>query len=107
MYFFGWGHRTVVVGNTGSRDCHICREKDRVQAVVEYRYFHLFWIFGLIVTRKYHLTCKRCGAEFQARSSRLTRPVKAGNIRFIPFGPIFFIILGGALVLVGPGDFAD
>ncbi len=59
------------------------------------------------MTRRYHFTCPRCGTEFKVRSPRLNRMVRAGNVRVISFGPLLIIILGGALVLLGPGDFSD
>ena len=107
MYFFGWGHRTIPLGSAGSHECHVCQARGLVQVVVEYRYFHLLWVFGPILSRRYHLTCPRCGTEYEVRSARLSRVVRAGNARFISFGPFFLIILGGALVLLGPGDFSD
>ena len=107
MFLFWWGHRSVPLGNAGFRDCHICQARCLVQVVLEYRYVHVFWLFGPILTRRYHFTCPRCGTEFEARSSRLKKVVRAGRARFISAGPFFLIILGGALVLLGPGDFSD
>jgi hypothetical protein len=107
MYFFGWGLRSVHLGGAGSRDCHVCQARSPVDAILEYRYFHIFWLFGLILTRCFYFTCLRCSTESKARSHRLNQVAKAGNTRFLSFGPFFVILLGGALLLLGPGDFSD
>jgi hypothetical protein len=107
MFLFGWGHRRTPLGRAGSRDCHVCQASRPVQADLEYRYFHIFWLFGAILTRRYHFKCSRCGREFEARSHRLKGVVKEENARFISFGPVFLIIRGGALLLIGPGDYSD
>ncbi len=107
MFLIGWGHRRAPLGNAGSRDCLVCQASRPIQADLEYHYFHIFWLFGAILTRRYHFKCSRCGTEFEARSHRLKGVVKDGNARFISFGPVFVIIRGGALVLIGPGDYSD
>ncbi len=107
MYLIGWGHRRIPLGSAGYRDCRSCRAKSPVQADLEYRYFHIFWLFGPIVSRRYHFTCRQCGTELEARSSELKTMVKAEKTRVISIGPFFLIFLGGALVLIGPGDFSD
>ena len=75
--------------------------------MLEYSYFHVLWLVGPIVTRRYHFICSGCGAEFEVRSPRLNKVVKAEKTYFISAGPFFLIILGGALVLLGPGDYSD
>ena len=107
MYLIGFGHRRIPLGGAGYRDCRGCRAECPVQADLEYRYFHVFWLIGAIVTRRYHLSCRQCGAEVEARLPRLKTMVRAEKTRVISLGPLFLIFLGGALVLVGPGDFSD
>ncbi len=107
MYFFGWGHRVLALGGAGSRHCSVCMQNQQVTTALEYRFFHLFWVIGFLVTRRYHFACSRCGTRIEARSPRLKRIVVSGKTRLIPFGPAFLIVLGGALILVGPGDYSD
>ncbi|MBI1353410.1 MAG: hypothetical protein GC160_03615 [Acidobacteria bacterium] len=78
-----------------------------MQAFVDYRYFHIFWLIGAILTRRYRFCCSGCGAEVQARFSRLRKQARSGNTRFYLIGPVFVIWWGGALVLIGPGDYSD
>jgi hypothetical protein len=78
-----------------------------VNTALEYRFFHVFWVFGFLVTRRYHFACSRCAKRLEARSPRLKKIVSAGNTRLVPLGPVFVIVLGGALLLVGPGDYSD
>ena len=107
MYLFGWGHRTAQLGTAGMRHCTNCAQTRSVQTVLEYRYFHVFWIVGAILTRSYHFGCSGCGIEIQARDPKLRKAVRSGTARFVSFGPLFLIVLGGALVLIGPGDYSD
>lgn len=107
MYFFGWGRRKASIGGAGTRHCARCRLNTRVEASIDYRYFHLLWLIGAIVTRSYVLACARCGATVPTRSSRLRKPARCGNTRFLALGPIFLIVLGGALLLIGPADYSD
>jgi hypothetical protein len=78
-----------------------------VGTALEYRFFHLFWVAGFIMTRRYHFSCTQCGTRLEARSPRLKKMVTSGTTRLIPFGPVFCILRGGALILVGPGDYSD
>ena len=78
-----------------------------MQALVEYRFFHVLWLVGAILTRRYRFNCGWCSGEFEARSPRLKRPVRTGRTFFLSLGPLFLIILGGALILIGPGDYTD
>lgn len=97
----------IAVGGAGSRMCPACQAKQPVNTALEYRYFHLFWTFGFIATRRYHFACSRCGRKLEARSPRLKKMVTAGSTRLIPLGPVFLIFLGGALLLLGPGDYSE
>lgn len=87
--------------------CAVCQGNQPVHTALEYRFFHLFWVFGFLVTRRYHFACSRCGKRLEARSPRLKKVVSAGKTRLVPMGPVFVIVLGGALLLVGPGDYSD
>jgi len=107
VWLFGWGRQTVELGSAGGRVCRRCSAAWPVQTWMEYRYFHVMWLVGAILTRKYQFSCSGCGVEVEARSSRLKRIARSGHARFIPLGPIFLIWLGGALVLIGPGDYSD
>jgi hypothetical protein len=107
MYLFGWGRRIMPLGGAGWRLCPVCMQNQQVATALEYRFLHLFWIVGFIVTRRYHFACSRCGTRVEARSPRLKKIVASGKARLIPLGPVFCVVLGGALLLVGPGDYSD
>lgn len=104
---FGWGRTSILLGTAGTRPCSTCMDHRPIRATLEYRYFHVLWLFGPILTRRYLFDCPRCGTAFDGRSPRLTKIVTVGRTRLLSLGPFFFIFLGGALVLLGPGDFRD
>jgi hypothetical protein len=76
MIIWGSGGKSIELGQSEVRRCSTC-EKDRpFKVFLNYRYSHLYYIFGWITQKKYLLVCDVChrGWELDAKKFEAERP---------------------------------
>ena len=57
MIIWGSGGKSIDLGQTQTKRCETC-EKDRpFKTLLNYRYAHLYYIFGWLTQKKYLLLC--------------------------------------------------
>jgi len=61
FYIWGSGGDQAVVANAGSRPCAICNSLQPFNLVVNYRYWHFWYVLSFVTRRRYEFSCTRCG----------------------------------------------
>lgn len=59
MIFYGWGKRALPVMDLGTHHCAQCGDRP-FRIFLNYSYFNLYWIFGLVTRRRYIAACTNC-----------------------------------------------
>ncbi|MCD8351636.1 MAG: zinc ribbon domain-containing protein [Planctomycetaceae bacterium] len=62
LLVWGSGGGRAVLGELPEEHCDACGEKSIATAFVEYKYWHLWYLFSFLVGRKYFKTCTACGS---------------------------------------------
>ncbi len=60
MIVFGSAGKRIELGPAEMRQCPVCGQSRLMQAYVDYRYVHLYWIFRAVTKRVYLRLCA-CG----------------------------------------------
>lgn len=57
-----WGSRGGVVdlGPVGARNCLTCEKERNYRLTLQYRYGHLYYIFGFVTKKQYICACEVC-----------------------------------------------
>ncbi len=76
MIFYGWRKRVRPLLNIGTYHCSQCGDRP-FHIIVNYSYFHLYWIFGFITGRRYIAACTNCSRGVSVRE-------EAGSTTFRP-----------------------
>lgn len=61
LYIWGSGGDRAVAADAGSRMCAICNSMQSSRLVVDYRYFHFWYLLSWVTKREYAFSCTRCG----------------------------------------------
>ena len=83
MIFFGWGKKNVSLGEIPESNCARCGGFRRFRAVLNYSYFRLYFIFGVVTTRKYVAACSACGQGFLLDKDKTSQLVGKDPIPFM------------------------
>jgi hypothetical protein len=83
MIFYGWGKKSVPLVEAGTICCSKCGEDRPFRLLLRYNYMHLYWIFGLVLRRRYMVACSKCSQGFwidkedalQAAAQRRGNPI--------------------------------
>jgi hypothetical protein len=77
MIFWNYGRDVVDLGPAPSGHCDTCDQERPFKILLRYRYWALYWIFGLVTSKEYFQVCEVCGradplhpVEVEGRSSR-------------------------------------
>jgi hypothetical protein len=90
-----WGSRgkTIDLGEFETRHCPICEKERKFKHFVQYRYGHLYYIFGFLTKKQHLIVCEACnrGPAVDSKSieSKMTK------------NPIPFLHRMGWTILVG------
>jgi hypothetical protein len=99
MIIFGAKPDRIQLGDAGTQVCPICRETTEHSYVLGYRYFHLYYIFGVVTERRYACLCRRCNNG--AAVERKDLPSQFAHTDPIPFLRRYGLLVGPAIGLVG------
>jgi len=69
FYIWGSGGDSAVAGNAGVRNCPICQSAQPFNIVVNYRYWHFWYLLSFVTRRRYSTVCTRCGNGTDAQRS--------------------------------------
>lgn len=71
MIFFGWGRESLFLLQLQMHPCTRCGTARTFGVYLNYTYFHLFWIFGAVLSKKYIATCGACGQSILLTKEQL------------------------------------
>lgn len=100
-----WGSRGDVInlGQGGTQHCEVCERERPFHYLLQYRYFHLYWVFGMVTQKQYLLLCDICNRGWKLNSGEVEK--RLGKALPIPFMQRFGLLtLGagfGALMVLG------
>jgi len=99
MIIFGTKGANIQMGDADSRHCPICRESTPHQFLLAYRWFHLYFIMGVVTRRMYSCVCRRCNNGVALNRKDL--PPTLAQIDPIPLMQRYGLIIGPAIGLAG------
>jgi hypothetical protein len=69
MIIWGRGGDNKDLGQVGTRQCPICQTERPFKLFLQYRFAHLYYIFGWVTQKKYMIVCDVCrrGRELAAK----------------------------------------
>ena len=83
MIIWGSGSDAVGLGYTETHPCATC-EKDRpFNLLLQYRYFHLYWLFGMVTEKKYLLVCEVCRRGWELEKEKVGPVLQEVRIPFM------------------------
>ncbi len=102
LLVYGSGGGRAVLGELPEEHCDACGEKTVSTAFVDFKYWHLWYLFSFLVGRSYFKACSACGSvvPYDRTEARLHFP--KDNIPFIrKRGWLVVVALIVAFVLMG------
>lgn len=66
FYIWGSGGDRAVAAGAGTRTCAICNSPQPFNLVVDYRYFHFWYLLSWVTKRDYSFCCTRCNNGIKA-----------------------------------------
>jgi hypothetical protein len=85
MIFYGWGRKSVPLAEIGVAQCSHCNETRAFRVLLNYTYMHLYWIFGLVLRRRYIVACSTCNHGFFIDKRKLNEAVPMPASNPVPF----------------------
>lgn len=73
MVVTSWGGDVVHLGQVTEMHCEQCGQECPFELVMTYRYWGFYWVFTMVTSRKYYLTCQRCQAGFALEKEQVER----------------------------------
>jgi hypothetical protein len=83
MIFFGWGKKNLALGEMPAVNCKRCGDFRPFKAILNYSYFRLYFIFGVVTARKYIAACNVCGQGFLMDKDKVTQLMDKEPIPFL------------------------
>jgi hypothetical protein len=60
IFIWGWRSKILALGPAGTLACGPCERPRPFQLVLQYRYFHLYWLLRAVTKRHYLQLCTIC-----------------------------------------------
>ena len=109
-----WGSRSesLDLGVVDHRYCNTCRGIRPFKIILQYRYFHIYWIFGWIMSKEYVLACDFCYKGWILKPSEVEKNFFRHPIPFMRrygllFLGAFFLILMASSIVSSPLETVD
>ena len=83
LYIWGSGGDRVVAASAGSRECAVCNSVQPFELVVDYRYFHVWYLLSWVTSRKHAFACTRCGNGTPAERAEYAPLLQKDPIPFL------------------------
>src|SRR4051794_3393570 len=101
MIVWGSGSDLIALEHGEMQPCTTCGQSRMFKNFLQYKYFHLYWVFGAVTERKYLQLCDICRRGTQIPKDHLS----LFNLQAVPiplmrrFGLLIFAGLIGAIAL--------
>lgn len=83
MIFYGWKTKSIPLSELGTQSCPRCSANRPFRAFLKYTNFHLYWIFGVVTSRKYLAACTVCNQGVVLDKNRLAPTANEDPIPFM------------------------
>lgn len=111
MIIWGTRGKTVNLGNAGTKHCEVCEKERQFNYLLQYRYFHLYYLFGVITQKEYLLLCDICNRGWKLDTKEVEQglgknvpiPFMHRYGLFLLFGSIGALIVSGTMGPIGVG----
>ena len=102
MIIFGSGQEVLTVKSLGQRECPVCERARPYSLLLQYTYFHIYYYFTLVTSRKYHATCDICGNGTTIKRQKIEKLLKRDPLPLVTrFGCFLFpFAIFGVLMLL-------
>ncbi len=94
MIFYGWGRKVLPLAEIGHAPCQKCGETRPFRLLLNYTYMHLYWIFGLVLRRRYLVACSVCSQGFWIKKEEAKRTAPKDPIPFMQTWGLAILLLG-------------
>ena len=80
-----WGHRSesVDLGSTGIHNCPVCERERSFRLLLHYNWSHMYWVFGQVSAKTYHIACEICHRGWEADSQEIEQQIGHNPIPFM------------------------
>jgi len=83
MIFYGWRKKTLFLADMPMQPCTLCNRAGSLQLFVKYSSVHLYWIFGVITSRKYLAACSSCRGGARVDKHEIEHVITSNPIPFM------------------------
>jgi len=98
MIIWGTGGQSVDLGKVEDRQCQTCGAVRPFKLFLQYRYFHLYYVFKAVTKKEYMMVCEVCRRGWQLEKAKIAQALGKEPIPFMTkYG---LAVLGGIIVLV-------
>lgn len=97
MIVWGSNGESLDLGKINEAQCSSCEKKKAYHLVYTYRWWYLYWIFGVITKSQYELVCEGCnkGKKLSKEEGRaFNRELKIPFQRRYGLLSLFVVIIG-------------
>lgn len=102
MLVWGTGGNAKTIGNSEYKTCETCNQANEFQYLVQYRYFHIWYLFSFLTSRKYFEVCSHCGASHEVTKKQVLQKQTKIPIPFVrKNGWLICLVLVGAFMGYG------
>jgi hypothetical protein len=89
------------LGSVGDHDCVVCKESRPFHLILEYRYWALYWVFGMVTKRAFAFMCLVCNRRWTIEKSEAEKLIDSNSKDPIPFMRRYGLLcLGIAIVML-------
>jgi|SRR5579859_2392779 len=99
MIFYGWGKKSVPLADMGMRSCPQCGDFRPFRVVLNYSYFNLYWIFGVVTRKRYIAACNICSRGALVEKSQIGSIVTEEPIPFMDKWGLAILAAAGLTVI--------
>lgn len=83
MIVYGSGGGQAVMGDAGKHACPSCKQDGNFSARVNYKYFHIWYLFSFLTGREYIVQCDNCGHSAGIDAATIKKQFPKDGIPFI------------------------
>lgn len=82
--------------------CDTCKNITKMKGVIYYRYFHLWYLFSFLTSKKYVYECSHCNNGYQVSKEEFSKYFKKNHIPFIrKLGWLIVVAIIAAFIVFG------
>jgi hypothetical protein len=100
MFIWGHGTKTMNLGSVGVESCATCERPRNFNLILQYRYFHAYWIFKAVTKKSYLKLCEICSRGWELDEKKVASVLqRAPSIPFMDrFGCLIAFLIVAALI---------